>query len=207
MSAEGQNSSNSTTATFKGQKRPLIANPLELGPRKRPTTSDPLVHHGRHFGRTVYAFSNMQALLLAGLSLDEDSAPSTQQERREYRVFRRLLKVVPGLQERLYAEDTDEEAVLSIAALLQKGASSARSDDTKSLKGVIIDWISPADGEPLRPTLARNVKMDRGFNHERTGFLLCPPDIDWSDAEIKQQLKSKEMVIPVTNFAIYLSLW
>lgn len=66
---------------------------------------------------------------------------------------------------------------------LQKGASSARSDDTKSLKGVIVDWISPVEGEPLRPQLARNVKVDRGFNHERTGFLLCPPGIDWSDPQ------------------------
>ncbi|TEB33287.1 hypothetical protein FA13DRAFT_1577938, partial [Coprinellus micaceus] len=178
---------------------------LELGPRKRPTTSDPLVHHGRHFGRTVFAFSNMQALLLAGLNMDEDQAPTTQQsvtpEHRESRVFRRLLKIVPGLQERLYADETDEDMVLSMAALLQKGASSARSDDTKSLKGVIIDWITPADGEPLR--LPRNAKIERGFNNERTGFLLCPAGMDWTDPETKRQLKEKVLLVPGNHWPIF----
>jgi hypothetical protein len=36
-------------------------------------TSDPLVHHGRHFGRTIYAMCNIQALVMNGmLLLDED---------------------------------------------------------------------------------------------------------------------------------------
>ena len=65
---------------------------------------------------------------------------------------------------------------------LQKGVSGARSDDTKSLKSVIIDWISPP-GKSLRPPIARNIKTDRGFNHEATGALLCPAGIDWSDLE------------------------
>ena len=65
---------------------------------------------------------------------------------------------------------------------LQKGASSARSDDTKSLKAAIIDWLTDP-GEPLIPPIARNVKTDRGFNHDVTGSLLCPAGIDWSDPE------------------------
>jgi hypothetical protein len=65
---------------------------------------------------------------------------------------------------------------------IQRGVSSARSDDTKSLKGPILDWIVPV-GQCLSPPLARNVKMDRGFHHERTGALLCPAGMDWSDAE------------------------
>ena len=70
---------------------------LELGPRKKAydffvasLTSpliiinafrkrmDPLVHHGRHFGRTVFAFANVHALILAGLSCS-DEPPETQQ--------------------------------------------------------------------------------------------------------------------------------
>lgn len=65
---------------------------------------------------------------------------------------------------------------------IQKGCSSARSDDTKSLKAAILDWITPR-GVPLNPPLARNVKSDRGFHHERTGALLCPAGMDWSDEE------------------------
>ena len=100
----------------------------------------------------------------------------------------------------MLSEETDGGKVLEIATLvrwvharrhdiltgyvaqIQKGASSARSDDTKGLKGTILDWITP-QGEPLIPRLARNMKLDRGFNHERTGFLLCPAGLDWSDPE------------------------
>jgi hypothetical protein len=65
---------------------------------------------------------------------------------------------------------------------IQKGSANARSDDTKSLKGAVLDWITPR-GQPLNPPLARNVKIDRGFNHDRTGALLCPAGMDWSSTE------------------------
>ena len=71
---------------------------------------------------------------------------------------------------------------LSSVSQVQKGASSARSDDTKSLKGAILDWITPR-GQPLNPPLSRNVKIDRGFHHDRTGALLCPAGLDWSNHE------------------------
>jgi hypothetical protein len=60
--------------------------------------------------------------------------------------------------------------------------SGARGDDTKSLKGSVLEWITPK-GQTLNPPLARNVKLDRGFNHERTGALLCPIDFDWANEE------------------------
>ena len=63
---------------------------------------------------------------------------------------------------------------------IQRGISSARSDDTKSLKGVVLDWISPCD-TPLHPPLSRNVKTNRGFHHPITGALLCPAGLDWND--------------------------
>lgn len=65
-------------------KRPY-GNALELGPRKRPyvglsvdpvavsmifrTAQDPLVHHGRHFGRVVHTFCNVQTLITNGIAL------------------------------------------------------------------------------------------------------------------------------------------
>jgi hypothetical protein len=73
-------------------------------------------------------------------------------------------------------------ANVALCSQIQKGASSARSDDTKSLKGTVLDWITPR-GQPLSPPLARNVKTDRGFHHERTGALLCPAGMDWANAE------------------------
>jgi hypothetical protein len=105
--------------------------------------------------------------------------------------------MVPGLEERLI--NGSDEDMMHITEMvcrvitaftmtidyfykLQKGASGARSDDTKSLKGPILDWITPR-GQSLNPPLARNVKMDRGFHHDRTGALLCPAGLDWSNNE------------------------
>ena len=52
----------------------------------------------------------------------------------------------------------------------------------RSLKGAIFDWITPR-GQPLNPSLACNIKSNRGFNHERTATLLCPVSLNWSDME------------------------
>src|ERR1700734_1734542 len=78
MPCEDGNCSN----TAAGQKRPGA---LELGPRKKPCVTfpyggsnltltlnpscntDPLVHHGRHFGRTVHALCTVSALLNNGI--------------------------------------------------------------------------------------------------------------------------------------------
>jgi hypothetical protein len=65
---------------------------------------------------------------------------------------------------------------------IRKGASGARGDDTKSLKGVILEWIT-LKGQALSPPLSRNIKIGRGFNHKRTGALLCPADLDWANNE------------------------
>lgn len=75
---------------------------------------------------------------------------------------------------------------------IQRGISNARLDDTKSLKGAILDWITPHD-QPLRPPLFRHIKMDRGFRHERTGSLLCPVELDWSDPEYALSLQYSAM--------------
>jgi len=111
-------------------------------------------------------------------------------------VFQQMTQMIPGLERRLMT--SSEEEIIFIADLvsvlfaaqhgltwgaqIKKGASSARSDDTKSLKSAVLDWITPK-GQPLNPPLARNVKIDRGFHHERTGALLCPAGVDWSNNE------------------------
>jgi hypothetical protein len=63
-----------------------------------------------------------------------------------------------------------------------KGASGARGDDTKTLKSAVLEWLVPK-GQAVIPPLARNIKSDRGFNHEVTGALLCPAGLDWSNVE------------------------
>jgi len=169
---------------------------LVLGPRKKPITTDPLVHHGHHFGRTVHALCRVHTLLTNGILrkgeyADKPEESFTHEERREYGVYRLLLQIIPGLEECLL--NGSEEEIMHIADLIQKGSSNARSDDTKSLKGAILDWITPRGGS-LNPPLARNVKIDRGFHHERTGALLCPTNYNWSDNEVKEKLRTGELV-------------
>jgi hypothetical protein len=79
----------------------------------------------------------------------------------------------------------------SYSPKIQKGVSSARSDDTKSLKGAVLDWIFPRDRDmrnvlPMDPPpqpLSRNIKTNRGFHHPITGALLCPAGLDYKDEE------------------------
>ena len=112
-------------------------------------------------------------------------------------MFRDLLKLCPGLEDRLLNSSTSEEIQLisdlvSLSSLnarkytyvpqIQKGASASRGDDTKGMKGSIVDWITP-EGQSLNPPLNRRQKLDRGFRHEATGALLCPAALDWKDKE------------------------
>ena len=124
-------------------------------------------------------------------------------ERREHHIFVTLLHMVPGLEERLMeGGDGDVVSIAEMVGLiistvmdcidvrkLQKGVSGARADDTKGLKGPILNWIIP-QGQPLNPSLSCNMKVDRGFHHERTGFLLCPTGEDWSDVEFSSHIST-----------------
>lgn len=118
-------------------------------------------------------------------------------ERREAKVYRSLMKMVPGLEERLVEGSEEEVFIVSELVIIheiylcrrtdslsqiRKGISGARGDDTKGLKGSVLDWITPK-GQALIPPIARNVKIDRGFHHERTGALLCPAGLDWDNQE------------------------
>ncbi|KAG2130214.1 hypothetical protein DEU56DRAFT_914838 [Suillus clintonianus] len=148
---------------------------LQMGPQKKASSSDLLVSHGRHFGRTVFALCNYPSLLT------NDS--------------------YPGLLERL--KDGSEEEILHVGELIGKGAAGARGDHTKTLKSAVLDWISPR-GEAIQPPLHRNSKIDRGFNHELTGSLLCPAGLDWNNPRMKENLRSGEMVICGDQWPIFL---
>ena len=117
--------------------------------------------------------------------------------RRARQVFDKLCRIVPHLPERLLEVepcDIVEMAELvcffclndskptSHSSKIQKGISSARSDDTKGLKGVVLDWITER-GSALNPPLSRNIKTNQGFHHPVTGRLLCPAGLDWEDKE------------------------
>ena len=80
--------------------------------------------------------------------------------------------------------------------------SSARSDDTKSLKGVVLEWISPP-GIPVNPPLSRNVKANRGYHHPITGALLCPAGVDWNDAELVFLLLDMLFMLLIPPFSVH----
>ncbi|RDB25671.1 hypothetical protein Hypma_006974 [Hypsizygus marmoreus] len=179
---------------------------LQQGPRKRYTAADPLVHDGRHFGRAIFAFCNVKSLLTNGLNMMGEDPPVeleslSAKERQEHRVFHELLNVSPGLKSRLL--DSSSEAVGLIADLIQKGASASRADDTKGIKNAIIDWITPP-GEFLKPPLNRRTKFDHGFKHEHTGSLLCPAGLDWNRADIREKLRSGEMIVRGDQWPLFL---
>ncbi|KAI6011922.1 hypothetical protein BKA83DRAFT_4466618 [Pisolithus microcarpus] len=206
-SSEGDSS-----RTANGQKR-VHPSALELGPRKKPTTQDPLVHRGRHFGRAVHAFCNVPTLFTNGIILLSEGGSDTLEsltvdERKEFAAFRELLRIVrvgpnltPGLESRLMA--SSEEEVVEIGELIQKGINGARADDTKGMKGAIIDWITPK-GQSLSPHIPRNVKSGRGFNHERTGALLCPAGLDWTNIQTRTKLMNGEIQVPGDQWPVFL---
>lgn len=71
---------------------------------------------------------------------------------------------------------------MDISSQISRGAAAARGDDTKSIKGTVLEWIKPKDRN-IEPPISRSVKTNRGFKHELTGSLLCPVDLDWSDTQ------------------------
>ena len=82
----------------------------------------------------------------------------------------------------MYVFVAQDSNLFSHSSKIQKGISSARSDDNKGLKGIALDWITKR-GLALNPPLSRNVKTNRGFHHPVTGQLLCPAGLDWEDKE------------------------
>ncbi|KAF6760739.1 hypothetical protein DFP72DRAFT_988103 [Ephemerocybe angulata] len=160
---------------------------------------DPLLHYGRHFGRTVRTFCRLQPLLRNGMGrtmqlelgrmVEEDLSES---EHKDHAVYKTLLAMVPGLEEKLNT-GSDRE-VFYVGDMLNRGAASARSDDTKSLKSAIVDWITPPSGI-LIPPIQRNIKTDRGFHHPTTGNLLCPVSMDWENLSDREALVSGNMVL------------
>ncbi|KAG1864036.1 hypothetical protein C8R48DRAFT_747935 [Suillus tomentosus] len=197
MSSDGNNPDSS---------RKRSGSALCLGPRKKAASSNPLVLHGRHFGRTVFALCNYPSLLTAGILRLEELQDSPIEDypadvRREHRVFMELIDSYPGLLDRL--TNGEEEDVIHAGELLGKGASGARGDDTKTLKSAVLEWLVPR-GQVVIPPLSRNIKSDRGFNHEVTGALLCPAGLDWSNAETKQNLKSSETAVRGDQWPMFL---
>ncbi|KAF7984187.1 hypothetical protein HWV62_15954 [Athelia sp. TMB] len=86
---------------------------------------------------------------------------------------------------------------------LQKGVDKSRSEDTKGLKGVVIDWLVKP-GESVQPPIFRNNKQERGFNHHLTGKMLCPVNWDWNDPAVVEGLRSGATKILGVHWPLFL---
>jgi hypothetical protein len=104
---------------------------------------------------------------------------------------------------------------------IQRGVLSVRSDDMKSMKGPMLDWIIP-HGQSLHLPLTCNIKTDQGFHHDLTGALLCPAGMDWANPEcayafpisvpadadstcrIKVQLQSGEIIVSGDQWPVFI---
>ncbi|KAG1828224.1 hypothetical protein EV424DRAFT_1471278 [Suillus variegatus] len=148
----------------------VVVPPFILARVKR-TSSNPLVLHGRHFGRTVFAMCNYPALLTAGILRLEELRDSSIEDypadvRREHRVFMELIDSYPGLVDRL--TNGEEEDIIHVGELMGKGASGSRGDDTKTLKSAVLEWLVPR-GQALIPPLSRNIKSDQTKQSLKSG--------------------------------------
>ncbi|KAH6886624.1 hypothetical protein BKA70DRAFT_1377253 [Coprinopsis sp. MPI-PUGE-AT-0042] len=191
-----------------GTKRKADRDILSSGPKKRPARTDPLIHYGRHFGRTLQAFCRIHALIKQGLAIaiqiDMEETPEeslTADEYREYQIYKQLLMLSPRLEERLFTGS--EQDLYHVADMLSKGSANARADDTRALKSAVIDWITPPGGV-LVPPLQRNIKTDRGFHHDRTGQLLCPATLDWTDVNIREKLRAGQITPTGDQWSLFL---
>jgi hypothetical protein len=75
--------------------------------------TDLLVHRGRHFGRTVYGLCTVSSLVNNGIIQMGELATQpdkimTEEERGEHRVFKLLVQVMSGLENRL-VEGSDKD--------------------------------------------------------------------------------------------------
>ncbi|KAG2047562.1 hypothetical protein BDR06DRAFT_985114 [Suillus hirtellus] len=161
------------------------------------TSSNTLVLHGQHFGRTVFALCNYPALLTASIlqleelqdSLIKDYPADVQQE---HKVFINLIDSYLGLLD--YLTKGEEEDIIHVGELLGKGASGASGNNTKTLKSAILEWLVPK-GQVVIPPLSWSIKSDHGFNHEVTGPVFLYAGYEYDPEDLWKGLLHSEILI------------
>ncbi|KAJ3505635.1 hypothetical protein NMY22_g17512 [Coprinellus aureogranulatus] len=209
-----ENRPTSTAAAGRKRSAPEDGEVFTRGRKQQRT--DPLVHYGRHFGRTVRAFCRVHSLLTNGvnrmLQIDLDRTSEEEldaSEFAEHQIYRKLLSLVPGLEEKLNTGSNQE--LLYVADMVRNAllgslghADPLFLDHQRFIKRSVRRYkISQGcdrrlDYTPeysvLNPPLVRNVKTGRGFHHSCTGELLCPVNYDWDDPLVRRDLASGQLV-------------
>ncbi|KAH7917379.1 hypothetical protein BV22DRAFT_978092, partial [Leucogyrophana mollusca] len=170
---------------------------LREGSKKRRADASTTVNRGRLLRRVVSLFDHVPDLIRENdrrEALADDMLGDDQEEEdafvpeRLYRGYLRLVQYLPWMKEKLATADPLDLQV--IYKELRKGADGARGDDTASLKGVVVTWLTEMF-HPVEPALTAHNKTDRGLQHDVTGRLLCPIDYDWDSDEIKTQVRER----------------
>ncbi|KAG9021300.1 hypothetical protein FS837_007370 [Tulasnella sp. UAMH 9824] len=169
---------------------------IEEQSKRKP--SDSRVRLGKHIARTVNVKFRSALVLNHGIKIlsdmadrddtDETEAAEPPKDDPEWDLFNAIINGIPGSKSKLI----DEKWVADTARFIDKGASTARSDDVSSLKKAIVDFLPMC-----HPPIHRTSKLRRGFHHPFLGSLLCPSSLDWSNDQIRRELR--EEITPVKH--------
>ncbi|KAF5382538.1 hypothetical protein D9615_002822 [Tricholomella constricta] len=173
---------------------------VSLGGNKRLTSTVTL---GRGIRRAVSLFQDISSLVSEAdrraEEEDDDSEESIgstdelvsdlQRDRdRTFGAYKQLILMVPAFERNLL--NTDGAALASYFAMLTRGANDGRSDDISAMKKALANWLNkrPSTKPPLNP----EDRVNRGFQHDTTGGLLCPIEFNWDDPEVRAKLRACE---------------
>ncbi|KAI8973086.1 hypothetical protein BD414DRAFT_525063 [Trametes punicea] len=176
---------------------------VELTPRgrQRAAPQDPIKAYGRHFVRTVDMFVLPAVVIKAGMEYDSEHSTSAYtpelltfaREQRNYRAWEALLHMIPTLSAILIDPNADQP-ITRVSAALLAGSNAARSDDTRTIKIAIVEWLS-GDLQQASVVLHPSNKAQRGFNNPVTGRLLCPIGLDYGDEIVRKLLETHQATV------------
>ncbi|KAI0703344.1 hypothetical protein C8T65DRAFT_654912 [Cerioporus squamosus] len=166
--------------------------PVSLTPsgKHRARAPDEYKQYGRRFGATVEMFAIPAIVMQAAWERDHTKQwwEYTVQQRRDYRAFEQLREIVPNLDEIMEkGRDVNGRTLQSIQTTLFAGSNAERSDNTRTVKINIIEWMANKL-KVAGVSLSSTTKDNRGFNNPVTGAELCPAELDYNDEQIRTAL-------------------
>ncbi|KIJ58630.1 hypothetical protein HYDPIDRAFT_102297, partial [Hydnomerulius pinastri MD-312] len=150
----------------------------------------------------LIAENDRRVMLGAESEEDAESIPSSNDEQRTYRSYKKLTRWCPSIGKLVNSDLDGHEMTLALrqASLLKSGADGARGDDASSLKGSVATWVNE---QCPNPDLVINTleKHGRGFNNDATGRLLCPVDYNWEDTLVHAAIREYHPDFSVTGYS------
>ncbi|KAJ6612972.1 hypothetical protein B0H10DRAFT_2192176 [Mycena sp. CBHHK59/15] len=135
---------------------------------------------------------------------------------RTYEAYFQIKHLVPNLNYKL--ENTRSEDLVDFYAtagvssvVLQKGANDVRAEDLRRISENMGNWLNE-DKKKLAPLFDQHTpdhfilgsRRNRRLEHDVSGGLLCPIDIDWDDPKVRADLRSGALDFGVSFYARFL---